>query len=236
VIDATKASSRPAAIVSELSQVDPAGPPMPADRALGNSLKDELYSSHVARWEYRHADEFAPGYWAETNAEQVYNCPQLGLVIRALFDKPRVPQPEKEHAFKNRTCTRCGDPEDWAGPDCVPLVQEADQRGGLPFDPRWLVQPLQWLRDAAPLPSTVTTGSTGRSKLPSRWKSWTPHYGVRQAVTQKQISHPEGLPACAAGHLVECCCRSTSKKAGADAAPSEWRRINRPSRNSRAVF
>ncbi|SET66837.1 hypothetical protein SAMN05720615_106163 [Stenotrophomonas indicatrix] len=57
-------------------------------------------------------------------------------------------------------------------------------------------------------------------------------------MTQKQISHPEGLPNCAAGHrarhihderranaggghLVECCCRSTSKKADADAALAE---------------
>lgn len=71
-------------------------------------------------------------------------------------------------------------------------------------------------------------------------------------MTQKQISHPEGLPACAAGHrarhihderrasaggghLVECCCRSTSKKADADAALAEWRRINRPARSPRAA-
>lgn len=71
-------------------------------------------------------------------------------------------------------------------------------------------------------------------------------------MTQKQISHPEGLPNCAAGHrarhihderrasaggghLVECCCRSTSKAADADAALAEWRRINRPARPPRAV-
>ncbi|MCX2892169.1 hypothetical protein ORG27_01070 [Stenotrophomonas lactitubi] len=71
-------------------------------------------------------------------------------------------------------------------------------------------------------------------------------------MTQKQISHPEGLPNCAAGHrarhihdmrctsaggghLVECCCRSTSKKADADAALTEWRRINRPARSPRAA-
>lgn len=70
-------------------------------------------------------------------------------------------------------------------------------------------------------------------------------------MTQKQISHPEGLPNCAAGHrarhihderrasaggghLVECCCRSTSKKADADAALAEWRRINRQTRRARA--
>lgn len=71
-------------------------------------------------------------------------------------------------------------------------------------------------------------------------------------MTQKQISHPEGLPNCAAGHrarhihderrasaggghLVECCCRSTSKKADAEAALAEWRRINRPVRSPRAA-
>lgn len=72
-------------------------------------------------------------------------------------------------------------------------------------------------------------------------------------MTQKQISHPEGLPNCAAGHrarhihderrasaggghLVECCCRSTSKKADAEAALAEWGRINRPARSPRAAL
>jgi len=71
-------------------------------------------------------------------------------------------------------------------------------------------------------------------------------------MTQKQISHPEGLPNCAAGHrarhihderrasaggghLVECCCRSTSKRADADAALAEWRRLNQPVRSARPV-
>lgn len=152
VVDATKASSQVAAVIAAMCRTDPAAGPVPADqvRAWAAILKAELYSAHVARWEYRHADDFAPGCWAEANAEQVYYGPQRGLVIRALFDKPRVPQPEREHVFQNRTCTRCGDPEDWAGPDCVPLTQEIDPRARLPFDPRWMVQPLQWLRDARP--------------------------------------------------------------------------------------
>ncbi|QGL63443.1 hypothetical protein FEO87_09410 [Stenotrophomonas maltophilia] len=71
-------------------------------------------------------------------------------------------------------------------------------------------------------------------------------------MTQKQISHPEGLPNGAAGHrarhihdmrcagagggrLVECCFRSTSKKADAEAALAEWRRINRTARNARTA-
>lgn len=71
-------------------------------------------------------------------------------------------------------------------------------------------------------------------------------------MTQKQISHPEGLPNCAAGHrarhilderrasaggghLVEWSCRSTSKKADANAALAEWRRINRPARSPRTA-
>ncbi|MNB71521.1 hypothetical protein D3C81_665760 [compost metagenome] len=69
-------------------------------------------------------------------------------------------------------------------------------------------------------------------------------------MTQKQISHPEGLPNCAAGHrarhihderrasaggghLVECCCRSTSKHSDAEAALSAWRRLNQPVRSAR---
>lgn len=69
-------------------------------------------------------------------------------------------------------------------------------------------------------------------------------------MTQRHISHPEGLPACAAGHsarhildlrgpasggghFVECRCRATSKHADPDAAMDEWRRINRPARAAR---
>lgn len=72
-------------------------------------------------------------------------------------------------------------------------------------------------------------------------------------MTQRHISHPEGLPACAAGHsarhildlrgltaggghLVECRCRATSKHAEPEAALAEWRRINRPARSARKVL
>ncbi|TDB34846.1 hypothetical protein TEP_15050 [Stenotrophomonas sp. TEPEL] len=71
-------------------------------------------------------------------------------------------------------------------------------------------------------------------------------------MTQKQISHPEGLPNCAAGHrarhihderrasaggghLVECCCRSTRKHPDADAALRDWRRLNQPVRSARTA-
>lgn len=153
VVDATKASSPVAAVVAAMRRIDPAGGPVAADqvRAWADTLMAELYSAHVARWEYRHADDFAPGCWAEASAEQIYYGPQRGLVIRALFEKPRVPQPEKEHVFQNRTCTVCGDPEDWAGPNCMPPAPPVDPRSRLPFDPRWMLQPLQWLRDAGPI-------------------------------------------------------------------------------------
>lgn len=69
-------------------------------------------------------------------------------------------------------------------------------------------------------------------------------------MTQRHISHPEGLPACAdghgarhmldlrgpssgGGHFVECRCRATRKHADPDAAMAEWRRINRPARAAR---
>ncbi|MGA6182807.1 hypothetical protein ACPEH1_16970 [Stenotrophomonas sp. NPDC077421] len=72
-------------------------------------------------------------------------------------------------------------------------------------------------------------------------------------MTQRHISHPEGLPACAAGHsarhihdlrglaaggghLIECRCRATSKHAEPGAALAEWRRINRPARVTRRVL
>ncbi|MBH1404553.1 hypothetical protein I5U28_03260 [Stenotrophomonas maltophilia] len=69
-------------------------------------------------------------------------------------------------------------------------------------------------------------------------------------MTQVHISHPEGLPNCAAGHraryiydkrcasaggghLVECACRSTSKHADPDKAIEAWRRLNRAARSAR---
>ena len=72
-------------------------------------------------------------------------------------------------------------------------------------------------------------------------------------MTQRHISHPEGLPTCAdghsarhihdlrglaagGGHLVECRCRATSKHGEPDAALAEWRRINRPPRSAKKVL
>ncbi|WP_242899126.1 hypothetical protein [Stenotrophomonas maltophilia] len=69
-------------------------------------------------------------------------------------------------------------------------------------------------------------------------------------MTQEHISHPEGVPNCAAGHrarhihdkrcasaggghLVECACRATSKSQDPEKALAEWRRINRPARSAR---
>ena len=69
-------------------------------------------------------------------------------------------------------------------------------------------------------------------------------------MTQEHISHPEGLPNCAAGHRarhihdkrcasaggghrVECACRSTSKHADPDNPIAAWRRLNRPERSAR---
>lgn len=72
-------------------------------------------------------------------------------------------------------------------------------------------------------------------------------------MTQKHISHPEGLPDCAAGHrarhifdercassggghFVECRCKATTRHAQADTALADWRRINRPARTARKVL
>lgn len=47
--------------------------------------------------------------------------------------------------------------------------------------------------------------------------------------------HDERRASAGGGHLVKCCCRPTSKKADANAALAEWRRIKRPARSPRAV-
>lgn len=71
-------------------------------------------------------------------------------------------------------------------------------------------------------------------------------------MTQRHISHPEPLPACAAGHsarhihdlrslaagghhFVECRCRATRKHPDTATAIAEWTRINRPARCVRKV-
>ncbi len=154
VVDATRASSPVAAVVAAMRRIDPAGGPVAADqvRAWADTLMAELYSAHVVRWEYRNKNDFAPGCWVNATAEHVYHAQKRGWVVRALFETPRVIQPERYHEFKDGACTRCGDPQDWAGPDCEPLVKPVDPRTRFPIEPRWLVEPLKWLRDAGPHP------------------------------------------------------------------------------------
>ena len=102
------------------------------------------------RWEYRNQGDSAPGCWITATPEHVYHAAKRGWIVRALWEAPRVQKPDRDHYFKEGTCAKCGDPQDWAGPDCVPLVKAADPRATLPFDPRWLLEPLRWLRDARP--------------------------------------------------------------------------------------
>lgn len=68
-------------------------------------------------------------------------------------------------------------------------------------------------------------------------------------MTQRQISHPEPIPACPKGHparlihdqrrtaagggyFVECRCCATRKATTADTAAQEWRRLHRPCRSA----
>ncbi|HGM5514573.1 TPA: hypothetical protein ACKPYU_000848 [Stenotrophomonas maltophilia] len=149
-VEATKASSPVAAVVSAMRRIDPAGGPVAADqvRAWADTLLKALYTAQPVRWEYRNKDDHRPGCWMQADAGHVYAAHQRGLVVRALFETPRVIQPEKVHDFQRNECTRCGMSQDWAGPDCFPPDKKVDPRTLLPFDPSWLVQPLQWLRDA----------------------------------------------------------------------------------------
>lgn len=149
---ACQASSPVAAVVAAMRRLGAAGGSVSADqfREWGDTLLQELYAQSPVRWEYRCKDDTAPGCWVTATPEHVYHARVRGWVVRALWETPRVPQPERDHVFKNRTCTRCGDSEDWAGPDCMPPAKPTDPRANLPFDPRWLLEPLRWLRDARP--------------------------------------------------------------------------------------
>lgn len=148
-VEATKASSPVAAVVAAMRRIDPAGGPVAANqvRAWADTLMTALYSAQPVRWEYRNKKDVGPGCWVQADAGHVYAAHQRGLVVRALFETPRVIQPEKIHDFQRRVCTRCGMSEDWAGPDCFPPDNKPDPRTLLPFDPSWLIQPLQWLID-----------------------------------------------------------------------------------------
>lgn len=150
VVEATKASSPVAAVVASMRRIDPAGAPVSASqvRTWADTLMKALYTAQPVRWEYRSKNDVAPGCWVQADAGHVYAAHQRGLVVRALFETPRVIQPEKVHDFQRRECTRCGISEDWAGPDCFPPDRKHDPRPLLPFDPTWLIQPLQWLIDA----------------------------------------------------------------------------------------
>lgn len=152
VVEATKASSPVAAVISAMRRIDPDGGGVAAAqvRAWADTLMTALYTAQPVRWEYRHKDDHSPGCWIQADAGHVYGGHQRGLVVRALFDSPRVIQPEKVHDFQRNECTRCGMSQDWAGPDCFPPDKKVDRRTVLPFDPQWLVEPLEWLRDARP--------------------------------------------------------------------------------------
>lgn len=150
VVEATKASSPVAAAISAMRRVDPAGGGVALGqvRAWADTLMAALYSAQPVRWENRHKDDHTSGCWMQADAGHVYGGHEGGLVVRALFETPRVIQPEKIHSLQRRVCVRCGESGDWAGPDCSPPDKKADPRTLLPFDPSWLIQPLQWLRDA----------------------------------------------------------------------------------------
>jgi len=129
-VEATKASSPVAAVVSAMRRIDPAGDPVAADqvRAWADTLLKALYTAQPVRWEYRNKDDHRPGCWMQADAGHVYGAQQRGLVVRALFETPRVIQPEMGHDFQRNECTRCGMSQDWAGPDCFPPDKKVDPR------------------------------------------------------------------------------------------------------------
>ncbi|WP_416058443.1 hypothetical protein [Stenotrophomonas maltophilia] len=150
--DASQASSPVAAVITTMRRLGAAGAPISADqvREWGDTLLQELYSQPPVRWEYRNQGDSGPGCWVSATPEHVFHANKRGWIVRALWENPRAPKPERDHTFKAGTCTKCGDPQDWAGPDCQPPAKAAAPRATLPFDPRWLLEPLRWLRDAGP--------------------------------------------------------------------------------------
>lgn len=150
VMEATKASSPVAAVLSAMRQVDPEGEPVEATRVRewSNTMIPSLYSARAVRWEYRRKGDVSPGSWVLADARSVYGAHQRGLVVRALFEHPPVIRPSREHAFDDRTdeCRHCKVSRSWAGPDCIPPPpQPRDPRTVLPFSATWLIEPLEKL-------------------------------------------------------------------------------------------
>ncbi len=54
-----------------------------------------------------HKDDHTPGCWMQANVGHVYDGHERGLVVRTLFETPRVVQPEKIHGVQRRVCVRC---------------------------------------------------------------------------------------------------------------------------------
>lgn len=109
-VEATKASSPVAAVVSAMRRVDPATAVDGREvRAWADTLLKALYTAQPVRCEYRNKDDHRPGCWMQADAGHVYGAHQRELVVRALFETPRVIQPEKVHDFQRRVCTRLGD-------------------------------------------------------------------------------------------------------------------------------
>jgi len=148
------ASSPVAAVVATMRKMGATGVLVSADqvREWGDTLLKELYSQPPVRWEYRHKGDSGPGCWVSATSEHLYHAAKRGWVVRALFETPRVIQPEKVHDFQRNVCMRCRESQDWAGPDCFPPDNKADPRKLLPVDPSWFLEPLKWIRDAGPMP------------------------------------------------------------------------------------
>lgn len=150
VMEATKASSRVAATLSAMRQIDPQGDPVDAKRISewSDTLIGELYSSRAVRWEFKRKGDIAPGAWVKADANTVYSAHLRGLVVRALFEHPPVAKPSREHSFDTRTdeCRHCKVTRSWAGPDCIPPPPTPrDPRTVLPFSATWLIEPLEKL-------------------------------------------------------------------------------------------
>lgn len=74
VVEATKASSPVAAVVTTMRRLGTAGAPISADqvREWSDTLLQERYSQPPVRWEYRNKNDVGPGCWVTATSEHFY--------------------------------------------------------------------------------------------------------------------------------------------------------------------
>lgn len=130
-----------------------AGKAVPAEvvHAWAQTFLSQLYGPQKpVRHECRRRTSTEP--WQEADLADVTHPQRRNLEIRALYLHP--PVPKQQHRWPPGSngqgrCMDCDEIEWLAAPDCRPHAPLRDDRSALPFNPKWLIEPLEELHRLA---------------------------------------------------------------------------------------